>query len=70
MRKGWTDGVAAALPLTVRADELVDSVDPEVVVERGLLKAEVIGDTALSSRKGDFPVVLWLLGDGDEADID
>lgn len=41
--------MAAALPLIVREDEEVDSVEVEVVVASGLLKAELIGDRVDSS---------------------
>lgn len=52
VRKGWANGVAVALPRTVREDEEVDSVEDEAVVASGLLKAELMGERADSSLVG------------------
>lgn len=52
VRKGWAKGVAEALPRTVREDDEVDSVEVDVVVASGLLKAALIGDSAESPLPG------------------
>lgn len=44
--------MAEALPFTVREDDEVDSVEDEVVVASGLLKAALIGDSADSPLPG------------------